>query len=58
MSYLALSLLPSSLFLVSGIGLGMAIVKQSVELQGETITFVSKEGIGTIFNVCIPTNII
>jgi signal transduction histidine kinase len=40
---------------VPGTGLGLAIVKQSVERHGGTITFTSKEGIGTTFSVTLPT---
>ena len=39
---------------VSGTGLGMAIVKEAVDLHGGTISFESKEGVGTMFTICIP----
>ena len=37
-----------------GTGLGLAIVKSLVELHGGSITFESKEGVGTKFVVTIP----
>ena len=40
---------------IPGTGLGMAIVKQAVELHGGSIAFESEEGVGTTFTVCIPT---
>ncbi|MFH1194851.1 MAG: PAS domain S-box protein [bacterium] len=39
---------------IHGTGLGMSIVKRSVELHGGSIAFVSKSGEGTRFSVCIP----
>ena len=39
---------------ISGSGLGMAIIKQAVELHGGTITLESEVGVGTTFTVCLP----
>lgn len=39
---------------ISGTGLGLVIVKESVELHGGTIEVTSQVGIGTIFTVKIP----
>ena len=39
---------------ISGTGLGLPIVKRSVDLHGGTITVDSKINIGTIFTVTIP----
>lgn len=39
---------------IQGTGLGMTIVKQSVELHGGQITINSKEGVGTEVKVTIP----
>ncbi len=39
---------------IPGTGLGMAIVKQCVDLHGGKISFVSKVGVGTRFQVVIP----
>ncbi len=39
---------------IHGTGLGMSIVKRSVELHKGTISFESKVGIGTTFNIKIP----
>lgn len=39
---------------ISGTGLGMVIVKNSVEIHGGSIDFLSKVGQGTTFNVYIP----
>ncbi len=38
----------------SGTGLGLTIVKQSVDLHGGEITFTSEVGVGTTFTVTIP----
>lgn len=37
-----------------GTGLGLVITKQLTELMGGTITFVSKQGLGTTFTVTVP----
>lgn len=39
---------------IKGTGLGLAIVKHAVELHGGSISFVSQEGIGSIFTVALP----
>jgi PAS domain S-box-containing protein len=39
---------------VKGTGVGLAVVKQSVEAHNGKIEFVSQEGIGTTFTVTIP----
>jgi signal transduction histidine kinase len=41
---------------ISGTGLGMAIVKKSVDLHGGQITVMSEVGIGTTFIVVMPLN--
>ena len=38
----------------SGTGLGLALTKRIVELQGGHISFTSEEGVGTTFTVSIP----
>ncbi len=40
----------------SGMGLGLAMVKNIVEVYGGTISFTSKENIGTVFTVILPKN--
>jgi len=40
---------------ISGTGVGMAIVKQAVELHGGAIAFESQVGAGTTFTVSLPT---
>jgi signal transduction histidine kinase len=42
---------------ISGNGIGLAIVKQAVELHRGTIHFVSDEGKGTTFYICLPLNL-
>jgi len=39
---------------IQGTGLGLNIVKRYVEMLGGTITFVSKESVGTTFTITIP----
>ena len=39
---------------IKGNGLGLTIVKKAVELQGGTIGYESKIGIGTTFTVLLP----
>jgi signal transduction histidine kinase len=41
----------------AGTGLGLTIVKRCVDLHGGNISFVSKEGEGTIFNVRLPLDL-
>jgi len=41
---------------IPGTGLGMAIVKKSVDLHGGQITVNSKVGVGTVFTVTMPLN--
>lgn len=40
-----------------GSGLGLAIAKKTVDLMGGTISFVSTEGMGTVFTVILPLRI-
>ncbi|MCA9996967.1 MAG: ATP-binding protein, partial [Anaerolineales bacterium] len=39
---------------IAGTGLGLYMVKQSVESYNGTISVVSEEGRGTTFTVCLP----
>ena len=43
---------------VSGTGIGLALVKQLVELLNGSINVESEKGVGTIFTVSIPYNIV
>jgi len=38
----------------SGMGLGLPMIKNIIEAYGGTISFTSKEGIGTVFTVVLP----
>ena len=38
----------------SGMGLGLPMIKNIVEAYDGSISFTSKEGIGTVFTVIIP----
>ena len=40
---------------IPGTGLGMAIIKQAVDLHGGSITFESEEGMGTTFTIWMAT---
>ena len=42
---------------ISGTGLGLVIMKESVDRHSGTITIESQIGIGTTFNVTIPINV-
>lgn len=39
---------------VPGTGLGLNIAKRAVEAHRGTITYESKEGVGTAFMICLP----
>ncbi|HEY0736433.1 MAG TPA: PAS domain-containing sensor histidine kinase [Herpetosiphonaceae bacterium] len=39
---------------VSGLGIGLYVVKEIVELHGGTVTVSSVEGLGSTFTVCLP----
>ncbi|MBW4450158.1 MAG: sensor histidine kinase [Spirirestis rafaelensis WJT71-NPBG6] len=41
---------------IPGTGLGMAIVKKSVDLHGGQITVNTEVGVGTVFTVTLPLN--
>ena len=38
----------------SGMGLGLPMIKNIIEAYGGTISFTSKEGVGTVFTVILP----
>ncbi|HEX3855459.1 MAG TPA: sensor histidine kinase, partial [Polyangiaceae bacterium] len=42
---------------IKGSGLGLAVVKKALDVQGGTITVTSKLGIGTQFVVQVPRNL-
>ena len=42
---------------IEGSGLGLAVVKKALDVQGGTITVTSKLGIGTQFVVQVPRNL-
>ena len=41
---------------IPGTGLGLNIAKRAVEAHGGTITYESKEGVGSAFMICLPLN--
>jgi signal transduction histidine kinase len=43
---------------ISGTGLGLVIIKESVELQGGTITIESQVNVGTTFTIRIPLGVL
>jgi len=40
----------------SGMGLGLGMIRNIIEAYKGTISFTSKEGVGTVFTVVLPTN--
>jgi signal transduction histidine kinase len=40
----------------TGMGLGLAVVKQIVKAHGATITYTSKIGVGTVFQLTVPAD--
>lgn len=41
---------------VGGLGLGLSIVKEIVQGHGGTIEVASRQGLGTIFSICLPVD--
>jgi signal transduction histidine kinase len=40
----------------TGMGIGLAVVKQIVTAHGATVTFTSKVGVGTVFRLTLPAD--
>ena len=40
----------------TGMGIGLAVVKQIVNAHRATITYTSQVGVGTVFRLTLPTN--
>ena len=39
---------------ISGMGIGLYVVKEIVELHGGTMQVESQEGVGSTFKICLP----